>query len=521
MSGQTDEEVRRRIGMEFDSTFFVEAAAGTGKTTELVRRIVGLVRAGAATLDRIVAVTFTEKAAGETKLHLRSEIESARNAAGAEELARLDRALEALELTHIGTIHAFCGDLLHERPVEAGIDPLFAVASEQEAQTFANEAFDAWFENVLADPPEGVQRILRRRSRQSPVREQLRDAMNRLRDHRDFPLGWRRVPFDRDCAIDALITELGDLGPLAEASSWPEDRLAENLAEVHRFIVNAIRLETVRPRDYDRLEALLQQLACFRSWQYRGAVRTTFGRLSRDEVLACRDCAKANLDAFLVASGADFAPLLHEALQQPIAAYDQLKATAGQLDFLDLLIKTRDLIRDDPSVRHELQRRFTHYFVDEFQDTDPLQAEILLLLAADDPDVVDWRAAHPIPGKLFLVGDPVDLPVPPGGYNALRRGQSPASRRGRGATSPDEELSRAALDPGLHPTARSLGSWRLTPTIRRPIMYRFRTLDRKSMAVRRLSPCPSRSPTAITARSSSSVLRNLSHTPWRHSSTGS
>src|SRR5438552_5434318 len=66
-------EARRRIVSEFGSTFFVEAAAGTGKTTALVRRIVGLVSAGAATLARTVAVTFTEKAAGETKLRLRSE----------------------------------------------------------------------------------------------------------------------------------------------------------------------------------------------------------------------------------------------------------------------------------------------------------------------------------------------------------------------------------------------------------------------------------------------------------------
>src|SRR5204862_6460019 len=73
---------------------------------------------------------------------------------------------------------------------------------------------------------------------------------------------------------------------------------------------------------------------------------------------------------------------------------------------LDLLIKTRDLIRDNAAVRNELQRRYTHFFIDEFQDTDPLQAEILLLLAADDPGVTDWRAARPIPGKLFLVGDP-------------------------------------------------------------------------------------------------------------------
>ena len=93
-------------------------------------------------------------------------------------------------------------------------------------------------------------------------------------------------------------------------------------------------------------------------------------------------------------------------MQTPIAAYEVLKAKAGRLDFLDLLIKARDLIRDNPAVRGELQRRFSHFFVDEFQDTDPLQAEILLLLAADEPGETDWRAVRPVPGKLFLVGDP-------------------------------------------------------------------------------------------------------------------
>ena len=125
-----------------------------------------------------------------------------------------------------------------------------------------------------------------------------------------------------------------------------------------------------------------------------------------DDVLARRDQAKANLDAFIQASDADLAPLLHNALQTPIAAYDILKTRAGRLDFLDLLIKARDLVRDNAAVRHELQQRYSHFFVDEFQDTDPLQAEILMLLAADDPNETNWRAVRPIHGKLFLVGDP-------------------------------------------------------------------------------------------------------------------
>jgi ATP-dependent exoDNAse (exonuclease V) beta subunit len=406
MTELPDAEARRRILEEFGSTFFVEAAAGTGKTTALVGRIVSLIRAGNGTLNRIVAVTFTEKAAGEMKLRLRSEIEKARPKATLEERVRLDRALEELELARVGTIHAFCGDLLHERPIEAGIDPLFEVAPEEEAERIADAAFEDWFQAVLVAPPEGVRRALRRRSRGQPPREQLRSAMQTLREHRDFPAPWRRQAFDRNSAIDALMTEFSALGALAAASSWPDDYLTRNLAEISRFVDETTRLEGVRDRDYDGLEADLRAVGRWRSWTWKGAQKTSYGNQSRDAVLALRDQAKANLDVFIAASDADLAPLLHEALQTPIKAYQSLKTKAGRLDFLDLLIKTRDLIRDNAAVRRELQQRFTHFFVDEFQDTDPLQAEILLLLAADDANETDWRSVRPVPGKLFLVGDP-------------------------------------------------------------------------------------------------------------------
>src|ERR1700751_6209000 len=98
MTNLADTEARRRILTEFGTSFFVEAAAGTGKTTGLVGRIVGLVCTGAGPLDRVVAVTFTEKGAGEMKLRLRSEIEKARARAAPEERDRLERGLPHLEL---------------------------------------------------------------------------------------------------------------------------------------------------------------------------------------------------------------------------------------------------------------------------------------------------------------------------------------------------------------------------------------------------------------------------------------
>jgi ATP-dependent exoDNAse (exonuclease V) beta subunit len=189
-----------------------------------------------------------------------------------------------------------------------------------------------------------------------------------------------------------------ELGDLAAESSRSDDYLALNLAEIARFVEDNTQLEAVRGRDYDGLEAKLREFVGAKSWKWKGTKSTSFGALSRDEVLSRRDHAKADLDAFIAASDADLAPLLHEELQAAVSIYQDLKAKAGQLDFLDLLIKARDLIRDNGNVRAELQQRFTHYFVDEFQDTDPLQAESLLLLAANDSSQSDWRKVQPVPG---------------------------------------------------------------------------------------------------------------------------
>jgi ATP-dependent exoDNAse (exonuclease V) beta subunit len=411
-AARADAAARQRIRNDFDTTFFVEAAAGTGKTTELIARIVALIRAGVTTLDRVVAVTFTEKAAGEMKLRLRSEIESARAAADGGVRERLDHAAGQLEVTRIGTIHGFCADLLRERPVEAGIDPLFEVAAEEESARLLDRAFERWFQTSLDDPPEGVRRVLRRRPRgfaATSPRDALRSAANALVEHRDFPTAWRRDPFDRDRAIDAVLERLADVGALAERAEWRDDYLARNLAEIRNFADDNALREAVRGRDYDGLEAELRELARGRTvhWNWKGSPRRPYAKdLPRADVIARRDEAKDLLDRFLADADADLAPLLQAELRPVISTYEQFKRRAGQLDFLDLLVCARDLLRDEEEIRRGMQERFTHYFVDEFQDTDPLQAEILLLLTADDGGESDWRRVAPRRGALFVVGDP-------------------------------------------------------------------------------------------------------------------
>ena len=99
---------------------------------------------------QVVAVTFTEKAAGELKLRLREELERAR-AAAPEPVVRaaLEEALKTLEEAHVNTIHGFCAELLRERPVEARVDPLFAVLTEPQADRVYARAFRAWLQEAL------------------------------------------------------------------------------------------------------------------------------------------------------------------------------------------------------------------------------------------------------------------------------------------------------------------------------------------------------------------------------------
>ncbi len=331
-----DAESRHRIAEELESTLFVEAAAGTGKTTALVSRITALVRTGRAPLDRIVAVTFTEKAAGEMKLRLRGDIEHAR-ASGKldrEEQARFETALSHLELARIGTIHSFCADLLRERPVEARIDPLFEVAAEGEADGLLGWAFDSWFERTLRNPPEGVRRVLRRRKRRrddpSP-KELLREAAASLVSHRDFDAPWRRDVFDRERGVDHVVERLREAAAIAPEALNPGTYLAKSFFEIAKFLEELDLLENLRGRDYDGLEDELRRLGRERLWTWKGVPGKRFSRkLTTDAARELRDGIKRALDDVLIACDADLSPKLREELRPVISAYEEAKVARGK-----------------------------------------------------------------------------------------------------------------------------------------------------------------------------------------------
>lgn len=383
-----DEAARRRIRLSLDESLLVEAAAGAGKTTEMVERIANVLQSGRTTVERVAAVTFTQKAAGEMKLRLRQKLDLRRALVQSpDEAACLENALARLEEAAIGTIHAFCAMMLRERPVEARVDPDFEEIDESEARSLYAGVFRRWLQEKLGSESPGLRRALARlaareeRDREYTPAEQLEQSGWNLIEWRDYPEPWRRPNYDRRATIDQLAAEAQRI---EQDTRNRRGELFDPLRELRSWIERS-------PRDYDMLEALLFKL--HRVWK-RNERRVPDAKLFR------------TIGDFRRVAEADLAAELRDEMWELVERYDQAKRRAGKLDFMDLLLLARNLIRDHADVRRYFQTKYTHLFVDEFQDTDPLQAEILLLLAADDPEQTDWLEATPVPGKLFLVGDP-------------------------------------------------------------------------------------------------------------------
>jgi ATP-dependent exoDNAse (exonuclease V) beta subunit len=358
-----------------DRSWVVEASAGTGKTTALVQRIADVIAAGTV-VDKVVAVTFTHAAAGNMKLRVRQELELRRaREADAAVRHRLSEAARTLDRAFIGTIHAFCAQLLRRRPVEARVDPKFQELSQPDALRVFGRVFRRWIERKLAAPSPALSRALARlawrndRSEGEPL-DELRKAAWNLTEWRDFDAPWVRRPFDREQRLRELVER-------ADA--------VRQVRVVSDFVERARQLQD----EPDRVEAELLRLPWELKWTKGAGL----------------DDLKAGIEEFRRPADADLAAALREELWEVVGLYHEEKRCAGQLDFMDLLLCARDLLRHDVA-RPGLQHLYDRIFVDEFQDTDPLQAEILLLLAAADPAEGDWRRATPAAGKLFVVGDP-------------------------------------------------------------------------------------------------------------------
>ncbi len=392
-----------------DRSWVVEASAGAGKTTALVHRMVEVIAAGTA-VEKIVAVTFTHAAAGNMKLRVRHELEQRRAGEADPDIrTRLAAAAHKLDHAFIGTIHAFCAQLLRRCPVEAGVDPVFQELAQPDALRVFSGVFQRWIERRLASPSPALLRALSRlswredRDGGEPL-DDLRYAAWALAEWRDFDAPWDKRDFDRDAALAELLSKAEFTLSLRNRASRTRDILYEALMPLCEFLQRVQRAREAGRFDANIVENEILRLPAQLRWLRPGNGKYGDG-VTREAVAASWEELKTAIEQFRRRADADLAAHLRDELWEVVGLYQQRKMLAGQLDFMDLLLYARNLLRHD-AARARLQQDYDRIFVDEFQDTDPLQAEILLLLSAADSKERDWRNAVPAPGKLYVVGDP-------------------------------------------------------------------------------------------------------------------
>jgi ATP-dependent exoDNAse (exonuclease V) beta subunit len=404
-----DEAARERIRTDLGTTLFVEAGAGSGKTTALVSRVLALVTSGQVELAEVAAITFTEKAGAELRDRVRRALEetAADLATPGEVVARCRTALDQLDGAAIGTLHAFAQRILTEHPVEAGLPPRIEVLDEVSSQVAFDRRWARVLDELLSDPT--LERTILLLSSANVDPAKLRTLAGAFEDAWDLveDLVPERAP--EPPAVCDLLQPVFDAVDFLEALSGScvdhTDALFEALVAHQEWGTLLRRLGT---DDLDLLEALLggapkYRKNCGQAPKWRGAKDDVHAQLLTiaDAIASAR---RDVLDACAHHLGAT--------LRRHTLATAEARRAAGTLEFHDLLVLARKVLRDPvhgATVRRSLHDRYRRLLLDEFQDTDPIQIELAARIAAADPDSATddrWDAVAVAPGRLFVVGDP-------------------------------------------------------------------------------------------------------------------
>ena len=422
-----DQPNRDRIEHQFDRTFLVEAGAGSGKTKCLSARIAAGIAAGAYDVENVAAVTFTRKAAAELRgrLQLALEDQLRKNPSAAEQ-TRIEGALANIERLFTGTIHSFCARLLRERPVESCIAPDFVEVDDVEDQRRRGQS---WRDFIASERGKGSSLMVDLQA--AGVRPfDLDGAFGVVCDHDevDFPAGDAQAP-DPAPAWSQLLAFWKALSkyfpdPIAEASTCKVQEAGTDFG--HRLEVARVGRAAVLA---DLLATWEGDFATTKKWWGDGQSKGNPVAETVDELL--RDFRTTVIVPWLQAWREYVYRIAIGALIAARESYRADRRRENVVNYTDLLSATARLLREQPLVRQDLRAKYRWLFVDEFQDTDPIQAEILLLLAADEASIVmrgcdvDLRTVRLRPGALFIVGDPkqsiyrfrrADIDV----YNAVR-----------------------------------------------------------------------------------------------------
>lgn len=377
----------------------IEAGAGTGKTTAIVAEVLRLMLEHETLApERIVLMTFTEKAAGEIADRIRTALEelSSSDAGGwpigsANPLVRIDGAQRERLARHLAnidalrsqTIHSFCQSLLRGFPIEAGLDPQFKIIEGFERSLLYGQVYDAWIDQETRVNPDPAivhewELLFTHVGYLFMIRELVLTLLNRrdLLDETEYDFG----SFDE--------VRGGLLEVLTAIRRTDDDTGDEHARRIFAYV-------RATPPAFTTIEECIEYLQPIAS-SVRDANLPRKGVLKEALNFLRAGSKGRSLHDRLVSHRAAMALLA--LTRRFIAFLDEEKRKLGVVDFDDLLLRTLALL-DDPAVLARARSQFDHIFVDEFQDTDRTQARIIDKLARDADDQY-------VAGKTIVVGDP-------------------------------------------------------------------------------------------------------------------
>ena len=406
-----DQSARDIISQAMELNLMVEAGAGSGKTEEMSKRILALVSTGYRKINEIVAITFTRKAANELRERVRTMLKR-EYAKSNNELQK--QALDRIHECFIGTIHAFCGKLLRERPIEAGIDPLFEQIDEAKDH-FTRQKI--WEDYVLTAGVE-ENKILSLMDIFEVRESVVKNFLKKVCENQDVNFVLPNEPntsFDNILARAKNVLNELSANVIAHYNDIPE-AVINGLAESDGLQKTIIEFrDKLRGSQIENLSdgELIKLLMMFSTKSSVAVTQKKWGE-SKEE--------KANAKEIGISFGelreSGVMPLLTEVnsfvyncILIPFAMrakelYMKHKHTVAELNYQDLLIKSSDMLRDFPDVRRYFQNRYKTLLIDEFQDTDPIQVGMTMYLTGQELEEKRWNMITPKEGSLFVVGDP-------------------------------------------------------------------------------------------------------------------
>jgi len=383
------------IKNDFTKSLLVEASAGTGKTTSLVSRMVNAFLLGKAKPEKTVAITFTNRAAEELKSRVLQNLFEKQAKLEGEERRKIDRIILEIGNVQISTIHSFYQHMLSQKPAEAKLDTSIRILEEE------SEEYDRLWKKFQDNDYEGKEDLIFAVEVLGIGAGSFRDFCRKRIDYPELNLSFPQQKITKEKMFEECVFRFNKFtewaaGSMRKCNNPDDDPYCRRLGHIIEEWKAMAGYEMEHKISYIMHLKKMPEPKCRENWNKLG--KRYIGKIEKEEAESKLKNIKEIIIQFLFGAACKIA-------EEFLGFFNDYSSKHSIITFQDSLMRARNLMRNDPEVREYFRRQYDLVLVDEFQDTDPVQAEVIAWLCSDNEED-DWKMLNLVPGKLFAVGDP-------------------------------------------------------------------------------------------------------------------